>query len=107
MFNGQRNLMKLSRFPAFWFVTVLAMGICISTAQTNGPAPQNVPRAAPGNGVRGSNVRPNNSNAPHILRDRLTLANAHPARSRIKCKISNPRIFDLLIRGFPGNWVLG
>ncbi len=68
MFNGQRNLMKLSRFPALWFVAVLAMGICISTAQTNGPAPQNVPRAAPGNGVRGSNVRPNNLNAPHVLR---------------------------------------
>ena len=68
MFNGQRNLMKLSRFPAFWFVAVLAMGICISTAQTNGPAPQNVPRAAPGNVVRGSNVRPNNSSAPHIPR---------------------------------------
>lgn len=60
--------MKLSRFPALWFVAVLAMGICISTAQTNGPAPQNVPRAAPGNGVRGSNVRPNNSNAPHVPR---------------------------------------
>ena len=68
MFNRQRNLMKLSRFPALWFVAVLAMGICISTAQTNGPAPQNVPRAAPGNGVRGSNVRPNNSNAPHTPR---------------------------------------
>ena len=60
--------MKLSRFPALWFVAVLAMGICISTAQTNAPAPQNVPRAAPGNGARGSNVRPNNSNAPHIPR---------------------------------------
>ena len=60
--------MKLSRFPALWFVAVLAMGICTSTAQTNGPAPQNVPRAAPGNGVRGSNVRPNNSNAPRVPR---------------------------------------
>ena len=60
--------MKLSRFPALWFVAVLAMGICISTAQTNGPVPQNVPRVAPGNGVRGSNVRPNNSNAPHVPR---------------------------------------
>ena len=67
MFNGQRNLMKLSRFPALWFVAVLAMGICISTAQTNAPL-QNVPRAAPGNGVRGSNVRPYNSNAPHVPR---------------------------------------
>ena len=68
MFNGQRKLMKLSRFPALWFVAVLAIGICTTTAQTNGPAPQNVPRAAPGNGVRGSNVRPNNSNAPHTPR---------------------------------------
>ena len=67
MFNGQRNLMKLSRCPALWFVAVLAMGICISTAQTNAPL-QNVPRAAPGNGVRGSNVRPYNSNAPHVPR---------------------------------------
>ena len=39
--------------------------------------------------------------------DRLTLVNAHPARSRIKCKISHPRIFDLIIRGFPGNWIPG
>jgi hypothetical protein len=60
--------MKLSRFPALWFVAVLAMGICISTAQTNGPVPQNVPRLAPSNSVRGSNVRPNNSNAPHVSR---------------------------------------
>jgi hypothetical protein len=68
MFNKQRTLMKLSRFPALWFVAVLAMGICISKAQTNGPAPQNGPRAAPVNGVRGSNVRPNNSNPPHVPR---------------------------------------
>jgi hypothetical protein len=60
--------MKLSRFPALWFVAVFAMGIGTTTAQTNGPVPQNVPRAAPGNGVRGSNVRPNNSNAPHTPR---------------------------------------
>lgn len=60
--------MKLSRFPALCFVAVLATGICISTAQTNGPVPQNVARAAPGNGVRGSNVRPNNINAPHVPR---------------------------------------
>ena len=59
--------MKLSRFPALWFVAVLAMGICISTAETNAPL-KNVPRAAPGNGVRGSNVRPYNSNAPHVPR---------------------------------------
>ena len=68
MFNWQRKLMNLSRFPALCLVAVLAMGICISTAQTNGPVPQNGSRAAPGNGVRGSNVRPNNSNLPQVSR---------------------------------------
>ena len=68
MFNGQRKLMNLSRFPALCLVAVLAIGICISTAQTNGPVPQNALRAAPGNGVRGSNVRPNNSNVPQVPR---------------------------------------
>src|SRR6266487_3977799 len=68
MFNWQRKLMNLSRFPALCLVAVLAMGICISTAQTNGPVPQNGPRAAPGNGVRGNNMRPNNPNAPHVPR---------------------------------------
>ena len=60
--------MKLSRFLALWFVAVLAMGICISKAQTNGPVPQNGSRPAPGNGVRANNVRPNNSNAPQLPR---------------------------------------
>jgi hypothetical protein len=60
--------MNLSRFPALCLVAVLSIGICISTAQTNGPVPQNGPRAAPGNGVRGNNVRPNNSNAPRVPR---------------------------------------
>jgi len=60
--------MNLSRFPAHCLVAVLAMGICISAAQTNAPLPQNVPRAAPANGVRGSNVRPNNSNLPKVPR---------------------------------------
>ena len=60
--------MKLSRFPALYLVAVLAMGICISTAQTNAPVPQNGPRAAPGNGVRSGNVRPNNSNLTKIPR---------------------------------------
>jgi hypothetical protein len=68
MFNQQRNLMKLSRFAAFCSVVVLALGICTSTGQTNGPAPQNAPRVAPSNGVRGSNVRPNNSNSPYVPR---------------------------------------
>jgi hypothetical protein len=60
--------MKLSRFPVVCLVAVLAIGICTSTGQTNAPAPQNAPRVAPTNGVRGSNVRPNNSNAPHVPR---------------------------------------
>ncbi len=60
--------MKLSRFPALYLVAVLAMGICISTAQTNAPVPQNGPRAAPGNGVRSGTVRPNNSNLTKIPR---------------------------------------
>ena len=66
--NKQRKLMKLSRFPALWIVTMLAMGICISKGQTNGPVSQNGPRPAPGNGVRPNNVRPNNSNAPRFAR---------------------------------------
>ena len=68
MFNWQRNLMKLSRFPALCLFAVLAMGICTSMGQTNGPLPQNAPRVAPSNGVRGNNVRPNNSNLPYIPR---------------------------------------
>ena len=68
MFNQQRNLMKLSRFAAFCSVVVLALGICTSTGQTNGSAPQNAPRVASSNGVRGSNVRPNNSNSPYVPR---------------------------------------
>src|SRR6202007_1918019 len=62
----QRKLMNLSRFPAHCLVAVLAMGIYISAAQTNVPMPQNAPRAAPVNGVRGNNVRPNNSNVPKV-----------------------------------------
>jgi hypothetical protein len=68
MFNRQRTLMKLSRFPTLCVVVVFAMGICTSTAQTNGPVLQNVPRAAPGNGVRATNVRPNNPNPPNVHR---------------------------------------
>jgi len=68
MFNQQRKLMNLSRFPALCLVAVLAMGICIGTAQTNAPVPQNGPRPAPGNGVRGNNARPKNSNLPQVPR---------------------------------------
>ncbi|HEU5245907.1 MAG TPA: peptidoglycan-binding domain-containing protein [Candidatus Udaeobacter sp.] len=60
--------MKLSRFQALCSVAVFAMGICTSTGQTNGPAPKNGPRAAPSNGVRASNVRPNNPNPPYAPR---------------------------------------
>jgi Putative peptidoglycan binding domain len=68
MFNRQRKLMKLSRFPTLCLVAVLAMGICTSTGQTNGPVPQNGPRAAASNAVRGTNARPNNSNPPYVPR---------------------------------------
>lgn len=68
MFNQQRNLMKLSGLAALCSVVVLALGVCNSTGQTTGPAPQNAPRVAPSNGVRGSNVRPNNSNLPYVPR---------------------------------------
>jgi hypothetical protein len=68
MFNGQRKLMKLSRFPALCSVALLAMGICTSTGQTNGPVPQNGSRTAAANGVRGSNVRPNNPNPQYAVR---------------------------------------
>jgi hypothetical protein len=68
MFNRQRNLMKLSRFPALCFVAVLAMGISTGIGQTNGPVPQNGSRTAGNNGVRVSNVRPNNSNSRYVPR---------------------------------------
>ena len=97
MFNQQRNLMKLSRFPAFCSVVVLVVGICTSKGQTNGPLPQNAPRAAPSNGVRGSNVRPNNSN-PHctVPVGRQMLDSVRPAGCRPKCKASHPRAFGRL-----------
>jgi hypothetical protein len=60
--------MTLSRFAALCSVVVLGLGICTSTGQTNGPVPQNGTRVPPSNGVRGSNVRSNNSNAPHVPR---------------------------------------
>jgi hypothetical protein len=68
MFNWQRNLMKLLSLSAFCLVAVLAMGISTSMGQTNGPVPQSGPRTVPGNGVRGSNARPNNANPPYIPR---------------------------------------
>jgi hypothetical protein len=78
MFNGQRKLMKLSRFPTLCVVVVLAMGICTSTGQTNGPVPQNGPRTAPGNVVRGSNARPNNSTQPYVPRGPVNVGQRPP-----------------------------
>ena len=60
--------MKLSKFAALCSVVVLGMGICTSTGQMTGFAPQNAPRVAANNGVRGSNMRPNNSNLPYVPR---------------------------------------
>jgi hypothetical protein len=60
--------MKLSRLAVLCSVVVLALGVCTSRGQTNGPVPQAGPRVAPSNGVRGSNVRPNNSNPPYVPR---------------------------------------
>ena len=68
MFNEQRKLMKFSPIPAFYSIVVLALGICTVKGQTNGPVPQNGPRTAAANGIRGSNVRPNNPNQPYVSR---------------------------------------
>jgi hypothetical protein len=70
--------MKLSRFPALCSVAVLAMGICISTGQTNGPVPQNGPRTAAANGVRASNLRPNNSTQPYVPRGPVNVGQRLP-----------------------------
>jgi hypothetical protein len=100
--------MKLSRFPALCLVAMLAMGICTSTGQTNAPVPQNGPRSAPGNGVRPSNVRPNNSNQPYLSRGPANVgqrpsgmlptqmqtrlpANFHPNYPRVTRQL-NPRL---------------
>jgi hypothetical protein len=68
MFNRQRKLMKLSRFPALCLLAMLAMGISTGRGQANGPVPQNVARAAPNNGVRATNARPNNPNPSNVHR---------------------------------------
>ncbi|HZR06135.1 MAG TPA: peptidoglycan-binding protein [Candidatus Udaeobacter sp.] len=60
--------MKLSRFPALCSIAVLAMAISTGTGQTNAPVPQNGPRPVPGNVVRATNARPNNSNPQYIRR---------------------------------------
>ena len=94
--------MKPSRFPALCLVAVFAMGICTSTAQTNGPAPQNGPRAAPGNGVRGSNVRPNNSNLPYVPRGPANIGQRPSGPLPTQMQSQPPRIFDRTIRGSLG-----
>src|SRR5438552_17673884 len=73
MFNQQRNLMKLSRFAALCSVVVLGVGICTSTGQTTGFAPQNAPRVALSNGVRASNVPADNANQPYVPRGRANI----------------------------------
>jgi Putative peptidoglycan binding domain len=70
--------MKLSRFAGLCVVAVLAMGICTSTGQTNGPVPQNGPRTAAANGVRGSNVRPNNPHPPYVPRGPINVGQRLP-----------------------------
>lgn len=57
--------MNLTRFPLLWSVAVLAIGISTGTGQTNGPIPQNAPRAVPSNAHRAGNVRPSNSQYVH------------------------------------------
>ena len=70
--------MKLSKLLALCSVAVLAMGICTSTGQTNGPVTQNGPRAASGNGVRGTSVRPNNSNPSYVPRGPVNVGQRLP-----------------------------
>ncbi len=70
--------MKLSKFAALCSVVVLGMGICTSTGQTTGFAPQNTPRVAPSNGVRG-NARPNSSNLPYVSHGPANAGQRQPA----------------------------
>ena len=92
--------MKLSRFAALCSVVVLAVGICTSTAQTNGPVPLNAPRVAPSNGVRGSNVRPNNSNPPYVPRGPANIgqrpSGALPPRIQIQPNNLRPNYLPLI-----------
>jgi hypothetical protein len=70
--------MKLSRFPLLWPIAVLTVGISTGIGQTNGPAPQNASRSAPGNAVRG-NVRPTNSNAQYVRRGPVNVGQRPPS----------------------------
>jgi hypothetical protein len=70
--------MKLSRFLTLYSVAVFAMGISTSTGQTNGLGPQNGPRTAVSNSVRGSNVRPKNSNPPNVPRGPVNVGQRPP-----------------------------
>jgi hypothetical protein len=85
--------MKLSKFLALCSVAMLAMGICTSTGQTNGPAPQNGPRAAPSNGVRGSNVRPNNSTQPYVPRGPVNVGQRLPGTLPTQMQNQSPTNF--------------
>jgi hypothetical protein len=92
--------MKLSRIAALCSIVVLASGICTSTGQTNGPVPQNAPRVVPTNGVRGSNVRPNNSNPPHVSREPANIgqrpSGALPPRIQIQPTNLRPNYSPLI-----------
>ena len=93
--------MNLSRFPALCLVAVLAMGICISTAQTSAPLPQNVPRAAPANSVRGSNVRPNNSTLPKVPSGRANASQRRPGMPPNQMQNQSPPTFRSNYPTFP------
>src|SRR5882724_5024591 len=101
VFIQERNLMTLSRFAALCSVVVLGLGICTSTGQTNGSVPQNGPRVAPNNGVRGSNVRPNNSNAPHVPRGPANVGQRPSGTLRIKGQNNQPPNLKLINRICP------
>src|SRR5262249_42772991 len=66
MFNRQRKLMRLSRFPASCVIVVLAMGIHTTTAQTSGPVVKNGSATAASKPVPTSNVRPNALSAAFV-----------------------------------------
>jgi hypothetical protein len=85
--------MKLSRFPALCSVAVLAIGICTSTGQTNGPVPQNGPRAAASNAVQGTNARPNNSNPPYVARGRVNVGQRPPGTLPTQMQTQPPANF--------------
>jgi Putative peptidoglycan binding domain len=84
MFNEQRKLMKLIRFPALCSVVVLAMAVSTSTGQPNATASQNGPRPTASNVVRGGNARPNNSNPPYVPRGPANVGQRPPSTPQMQ-----------------------